>query len=327
MVDEVCEKIFMKKVFYTHDQHSELTVRNPQYAEAVRLHLFLPFLEDVRQGDITTGLLGIGTRKVVAEIVAKENGIVAGLEELKFFLGMLCKDQQKLKMHGPIAMNTKVRDGAFVRRGAVLVTLRGFVGDILKIERTVLNFLQRMCGVAATTSRYVKAVKPYRVMVCPTRKTLFGLLDKKACALGGGGTHRLHLGDAVLIKDTHLDCLDHDFQEIFQKLCQAHHFGRFLEVEVESVRNAKNALEVLEMLSEKISVTSGIMFDNMKPRTIKNFLQKLPKALRRDFFFEASGGITMKNIRPYAKTGVDILSLGALTHSVQAMDLSLKIRK
>lgn len=327
MVDEVCEKIFMKKVFYTHDQRSGLTVRNPQYAEAVRQHLLLPFLEDAGHGDMTTELLGIGTRKVAAQIVAKESGIVAGLEELGFFLGMLRKDRQKLKMRGPVVVSANVRDGEFIRRGAVLVCLMGSVGDILKIERTVLNFLQRMCGVATTMSRYVKAVEPYRVMICPTRKTLFGLLDKKACALGGGGTHRLHLGDAVLVKDTHLDCLDHDFQKIFQKVHPAHHFGRFLELEVESLRDAQSALEILKLLSKKVLVSSGIMFDNMKPRTIKTFLQKLSKTHRRDFFFEASGGITMKNIRAYARTGVDILSIGALTHSVKALDLSLKISK
>ena len=190
-----------------------------------------------------------------------------------------------------------------------------------------------------------------------------GLLDKRACAAGGAGTHRLNLSDAVLVKDTHLDLLHHDFEKVLDGLISARLLGRFVEIEVESLKEARQALQMLLTLQKKHPIPCFIMLDNMKPAEIKKFAEELragnadsagtlheasnvnssrnfkrclEPAFRRSgktdaskksglVFLEASGGITLKNIGKYARVGADVISVGAMTHSAPALDISLKI--
>ncbi|OGH92279.1 MAG: nicotinate-nucleotide diphosphorylase (carboxylating) [Candidatus Magasanikbacteria bacterium RIFOXYC2_FULL_39_8] len=248
------------------------------------------------RGDITSDTVIKGNPKVTAIVKAKENGIVAGLEETKWFL-----TSYKLQ-----ATSYK-KDGNKVGKGEKIFQLKGGIKDVLKIERTILNLLQRMSGIATQTTKLVKLTHG-KVLICPTRKTQWGLLDKKAVVLGGGGTHRLGLYDWILVKDNHIT---------HSKTYNLKPITSFWEIE------AKTKKQVLEFA--KLN-PDAIMFDNFKPKNIKGILEDT-EILRysKDIIFEVSGGITEKNITEYAKTGVDIISLGSLTHSTKALDISLDI--
>lgn len=327
-MDEVCEKIFLgldsfqiRFLYFVkvHAYSSDLKTGNKTYQEAVFRHTSLMLSEDLGEdGDITTNALIPPSIKIRAKLVAKQNGVIAGMEELHFFL----RKKTKVKLLKPL------KDGERIRAGHVLGFLEGNARDILKIERTILNFLQHMCGVATSARAYVEKCGKYQVLVCPTRKTPWGLLDKKACFVGGAGTHRLNLSDAVLVKDTHLDFLGHDFGRLFKGLKSAKKLGRFVEIETESVKEAWKAVELLDELKKYIDVPCAVMLDNMPARKVAAFVRKLRSSAKYNHILvEASGGITLQNLQSYAKTGVDILSVGAMTHSAPALDVSLKIMK
>jgi nicotinate-nucleotide pyrophosphorylase (carboxylating) len=208
----------------------------------------------------------------------------------------------------------------------VIAVLEGDAKEMLRMERTILNFLQHMCGVATAAQAYVRKCVRFPVLVCPTRKTPWGLLDKRACVVGGAGTHRLNLSDAVLVKDTHLDLLEHDYRMLADKLAAAQNLGRFVEIEVESMAEGRKASRILAALQKERSIPCLIMLDNMKPDDIRKFVKELRSSKSwRNILIEASGGISLKNIKEYARTGVDVVSVGAMTHSAQALDISFKI--
>ncbi len=309
----------LRTVLKTHRSDESLKTLNRVYAQTVFEHLLKPLRADIgADGDITTSAVLPGPKVAQATLIAKQAGTLAGMAELKFFLAG--------KRAGSVKILQALDDGVEVKRGAVLAVLEGNVADILKAERTVLNFLQHMCGVATLAHKYVQASRKYPVLVCPTRKTPWGLLDKRACLVAGAGTHRLGLSDAVLVKDTHLDLLRHDFKTLGQQLKSARKLGRFVEVEVESVAEARKAADMLFDLQKSRKIPCFIMLDNMKPNDIGKFVRELRSSkLYGKIFVEASGGINLKNIQQYAKTGVDILSVGAMTHSAPALDISLKI--
>lgn len=293
----------------------------PSYQREVMEHTLTALRHDEgKYGDLTTNALVPQEKRIKAKLIAKSSGILAGMEELFFFIDLL-----KKKKYATIAIQTVKKDGSVLKKGDVLATLKGYAKEILKIERTALNLLQRMSGVATLTHKYVQRV-PSHVLITPTRKTPWGLLDKKACTVGGGGTHRLYLSDAVLVKDTHLQLLDKNFEKIFQKLSHQKKIGRFIEIEVETVNDALECVRCYRNYFVNFSVPFCLMFDNMKPSEIARTVHEFK---RRDWFdnilLEASGGVTLENIAEYARCGVDIISVGALTHSASALDISLRI--
>lgn len=176
-----------------------------------------------------------------------------------------------------------------------------------------------MSGVATTTARMVKLArkKNHSILLTPTRKTLWGWLDKRACVLGGGGTHRLSLDDAILIKHNHLKAAGVPLKAFLSKAVTKAR-GRFIEVEVTNARDASAAAEILSR--------GIVMFDNCTPALIKKAITQIKRdGFYNKILFEASGGITAKNIQSYAQTGVDILSLGSITHSAPSLDFSMRI--
>ncbi|MBT4936479.1 carboxylating nicotinate-nucleotide diphosphorylase [Candidatus Peregrinibacteria bacterium] len=290
-----------------------MNLKNPAYKSLVDFYLFGEMERDTPNGDITTELILQGKSKAIsANISSKEAGIIAGKYELDYFLKAL-----------KININWHVDDGEPVERDTKILELHGDATTILKAERPLLNFLGRLSGIATITSSCVKKV-PKNVLVCPTRKTLWGLLDKKAVSLGGGGTHRLNLSSAFLAKENHLSLIKNrnitELKNIFPQRDEEA-FGRFCEIEVE---NEKEALEAVMVLSSLKKTQGVIMFDNFSAQSIKKVLPRVreicPKVL-----FEASGGITLENIGEFGESGVDILSLGILTHSAKNLDLSLRV--
>ena len=316
----------LQTITKTHCYDSVLKPSDINYRKTLLNYLLEPLLADIGHGDITTDAFFSGGKRVAASIVAKQKGILAGMQELIFFLDKKWASAEQRKIFGKMKLFHSLKDGALLRKKTVIATIEGSVRDILKLERTILNFLQRMCGVATAAHNFVHKCEKFPVLVCPIRKTLWGLLDKRACVVGGAGTHRLNLGDAVLIKDTHLDLLGHNFSLLEKKLLSAEKKGRFVEIEVESIAEAWKVVEMLQRIKTALKVPCFIMLDNMDPQKIAGFMKKFRRFPEyKDIFVEASGGIDLENIYEYAKSGVDVLSVGAITHSAPALDISLKI--
>jgi nicotinate-nucleotide pyrophosphorylase (carboxylating) len=267
--------------------------------------------EDIGQGDITTALIVPEGSIAEAEVIAKEAGVAAGIEEAKILLESL-----KLKTEMPVA------DGEKIKPKQVLMRISGDAQTILSVERTVLNLLSRMSGIATVTRKLVEKLQKagLKTRVACTRKTAPGLLyfDKKAVQVGGGDTHRLHLDDMVLIKDNHIASVG-SLKEAVRKVKDKASFSKKIEVEVTKVEDV--------LVAAKAGVDI-IMLDNFSPKQLKEAVRLLKKAGFQDkVLLEASGGITTENILAYASTGVDIVSLGEITHSPKALDINLEIRK
>ncbi|MCD6243046.1 carboxylating nicotinate-nucleotide diphosphorylase [Candidatus Bathyarchaeota archaeon] len=267
--------------------------------------------EDLGQGDVTTHMLIPEKVMVQAEIIAKETGVAAGIEEALILLESL-----------GIKANPLVKDGQKIAKGKVLIKIEGNAKNILASERTVLNLLARMSGIATFTNRIVRKIRKagYKTVIACTRKTAPGLeyFDKKAVLLGGGDTHRLHLDDMILIKDNHVAIVGNVKEAVKLAKKQAS-FSKKIEVEVSDVNEAIEAAK---------AGADIIMLDNFTPEKVKDAINRLKKENLRDkVLIEASGGINEKNIVNFAAAGVDIISLGALTHSAKALDISLEIRK
>ena len=267
----------------------------------------LALAEDVSHGDLTSEALipsGIQGR---ASILAKAEGVLAGIEVSKrvFF-----------KVDSSLEFKGLTKDGTRVKPGDTVATISGEALSILKGERVALNFLSRLSGIATNTARFVAEVEGFRVKISDTRKTTPGLrrLEKYAVSLGGGQNHRLHLGDGVLIKDNHLTvlrALGMSLKEIVLKAKQNTPQDQAVEVEVGT---AEEALEAAEAGADII------MLDNVAPDEMHRIRGLIPGHIK----LEASGGINLKNVRAAAQAGVDIISIGALTHSAKALDFSLE---
>jgi len=264
--------------------------------------------EDVGSGDITTALLIPDDHISVASLIAKEEIVLAGLPfaERVFHL-----------VDSSIQFRPLKQEGSRVRKGSVIARIKGKTAGILIAERTALNLLQRMSGIAALTDVYIKAVRGLKVKITDTRKTAPGLrsFDKYAVSIGGGTNHRHGLYDGVLIKDNHISAAGGIKKAVQLARSRVHHL---LKIEVE----VRNLSEVNEALSAGADV---IMLDNMDVNTMKRAVsiirQKTPNVV-----IEASGNMNPANLREVAETGVDLISVGALTHSAPAADLSLQIR-
>jgi nicotinate-nucleotide pyrophosphorylase (carboxylating) len=261
--------------------------------------------EDIGSGDITT-LSTIPAKSILkGTFIAKESGVIAGLEVVRETLHYLDKR---------VSFSPKVADGDYVVKGTVLATVRGKGRVLLTAERTALNFLQRMSGIATLTGAYVDAVKGTDTIILDTRKTSPGnrLLDKQAVLLGGGANHRFGLFDMVLIKDNHIAAAGGITQAVTQ-VWATDTMKRLIEVEV------KNLKELREALSLKVD---RILLDNMDIKTLRDAVRFTAGRVP----LEASGNVTLKNVAAIAATGVDMISIGALTHSVRALDISFLIQ-
>ena len=265
--------------------------------------------EDVGKGDVTTDAIVPKDIHVRAEIIVKEPAVVCGVSEAKVFYEML-----------GINFSEKVQDGDEVAAGTVIAEVEGNGRPILTAERTVLNILMRMSGIATETRRLVNKVKKVdpKVRVAATRKTAPGLrvLDKRAVVVGGGDPHRMRLDDAVLIKDNHI-AVAGGINEALRRARASVGSSKKIEVEAKSLEQAVQAAK----LGADI-----VMLDNMTLKEAEDALKELTvRNLRQKVLIEVSGGITPRNIASYAKLGPDIISLGSLTHSVKAVDMSLEV--
>ncbi len=280
----------------------------PSFKEQVNTIIDLALAEDISHGDVTSEVLIPPGLQGKATILVKEKGILAGIEVAR---------QVFLRVDPSLKVKVLIKDGTRVKPGDMAATISGSVAGILKAERVVLNFLQRLSGIASQTAQYVAKTQGSPVIITDTRKTTPGLrlLEKYAVRMGGGHNHRLHLGDGILIKDNHLvalRALGMSLKEIVTKAKQNARRGLTVEVEVNT---AEEALEAAEARADII------MLDNMSPDEMRRVIGLLPGQVKT----EASGGITLTNVRAAAMAGVNIISIGALTHSVKALDISIEL--
>lgn len=258
--------------------------------------------EDIGKGDITSSLLP--KKKISAQIISREKAIVAGIKYAKKIFTIKGCGVKILK-----------KDGSIVKPNQTIMIITGEAGKILTCERTALNLLTRMSGIATQTNYLVKKISNKKTKVYATRKTAPGLriFDKEAVEIGGGKKHRLRLDEMIMIKDNHIAVSD----SLLSLIKSAKKRYRKFEVEVENTQDA--------VLAAKEGATI-IMLDNFTPNQIKKTIEVLKNQQLRDkVMLEASGGITSKNISKYGNTGVDMISVGSITNSVRGIDMSLEI--
>jgi nicotinate-nucleotide pyrophosphorylase (carboxylating) len=264
--------------------------------------------DDIGHGDVTAAAVIPVNSTVKAEVIAKEEGVVAGIEEATFLIEYL-----------GLTVEAKVVDGSKIKNKQVLMQLSGDAQTILSGERTMLNLLSRMSGIATKTRMLIEKLEKANVKtkIAATRKSAPGLLyfDKKAVIIGGGDPHRLHLDDMILIKDNHIAIVG-SIEEALKKTKDNASFTKKIEIEVTNVQDALKAAT----LGADI-----IMLDNFSPKQAKETSEALKKAGCNKVLLEVSGGITGENILEFASAQVDIMSVGELTHSVKALDISLEI--
>lgn len=269
--------------------------------------LELAFAEDLGDGDHTTLSTIPADAMGRSRLIIKEDGVLSGVEVAKKVLK---------KVDPSIKMDVLIKDGSKVKKGDIAFTAEGPVRSLLIAERTMLNIMQRMSGVATMTAEYQKQLEGLHTKVLDTRKTTPGMrvLEKEAVAAGGGKNHRIGLYDMILIKDNHID-----FAGSIEKAIQrANEYikekGKDLKIEVE-VRSLDDIRRVMA-----IGGVDRIMFDNFTPELTKEAV----KIVDGKYETESSGGITIENLRAYGEAGVDFISVGALTHSVKGLDMSFK---
>lgn len=313
---------------FTHKAESFLEISNNDYKQWVFRYTFLELEKDLgTRGDITTNSLFPDKKRVSGQLIAKADGVFAGLAEARYFL-IEADPKFRPGIRGDFKVNFKFKDGDFFKNGDILLDIEADVHDLLAVERVLVNLIMRMSSVATFTRKIVDKVKDYDVLITPTRKTLWGLIDKKACIIGGGGSHRLTLADAILVKDNHIDLVNRDFGLLMQRIFESKVETRFIEVEV---RNLKDVLECARafygFLGERLRTVGALLMDNMSAGEVAESMTELKKAkLDDNLLFEASGGINEKTVLDYAKTGVDIISMGCLTMEARTVDMSLKIQ-
>jgi nicotinate-nucleotide pyrophosphorylase (carboxylating) len=286
--------------------------------------------EDLGKGDVTTEALIPGDQQGTGFIVAKKAGILAGT---------WAAEQVFQRVDPELKVEILLEDGARVKPGSKVAKVSGSIASILKAERVALNFLQRLSGIASETNRYVEAVKGLPVRIMDTRKTTPGLrlLEKHAVKAGGGENHRMSLGDGILIKDNHLAALRSqglNIKEIVAKARQNSPLSlrEFLAPSLRGAKRRSNLqarqtqveVEVGTVSEALQAVEAGadiVMLDNMN----LDDMRKAVESIHGRALIEASGGITLDNVRAVAETGVDFISIGALTHSARALDISLEL--
>jgi len=275
-------------------------------------------LEDKVANDITTALTIDPALRATGIVVAKESCVVSGIGCISAFLTLFAKLYPKSVGRFDVVSHPEIFDGVRVKKGQAIAVIRANAASILSTERVILNLMQRMSGIATLTNEYVRAVAATKskTKILDTRKTIPGLraLDKYAVCCGGGMNHRLDLQDGILIKNNHIS-LGGGLPAVLERALAGRKPGQIVEVE------ARTPLELSQAIAGN---ADSILLDNMTPRdvqkAVKLIRQALPKAT-----IEASGNMNLKTVAAYAKTGVDFISVGALTHSATAVDLSMRI--
>ena len=264
--------------------------------------------EDLGRGDITTQSTVVRNARARGRFLAKEKMVVSGLEAAEAVFSTLDSQQQ---------IEAFASDGDEVEAGKVIARTSGFADVLLAGERVALNLLQRLSGIATLTRQYVQAVEGTRAQIVDTRKTTPGLrmLEKYAVLSGGGRNHRFGLDDGVLIKDNHIALAGGVASAVQGARERVGHLHK-IEVEVSNERDLREALA---------QGADIILLDNLSPEETARMVT-LSRELAPQVALESSGGITLENVRAYAETGVDLVSIGALTHSARAMDISFKIQ-
>ncbi|TAH39176.1 MAG: carboxylating nicotinate-nucleotide diphosphorylase [Bacteroidetes bacterium] len=265
-------------------------------------------LEDQGDGDHTSLSTIAPDASGTAVVKVKEDGVISGL---------VIADQVLNMVDSSVVVKVNVAEGAQVKPGQIVINIQGNIRSILRAERVLLNCMQRMSGIASLTRKYVEAIEGTGAKILDTRKTTpnFRIFEKWAVVAGGGSNHRFGLYDMILIKDNHVDAAGGIVNAIHKANSYLKETNRSLPIEIET-RNLDEVKEVLQ--------TGGvqrIMLDNFQPAILKEAI----KLISHKFITEASGGIVLENIRAYAETGVDYISVGALTHSYKSLDISMKL--
>lgn len=278
----------------------------PWYTPAVQRILDLALDEDVGRGDATTAAVIDETQEAEAEIVAKERAVVCGLGVVEAVF---------TRFDWRTRLRMKVADGDPVQPGDVVASVRGPAAALLAGERTALNFLQRLSGIATVTQAYVAATEGAKLRVTDTRKTTPGLraLEKYAVRTGGGVNHRPDLGSGILIKDNHVALTGSVREAVRRARANAPHTLRVV-VEVDTMAQLDEAIE---------AGAEGVLLDNFQTRDMTDAVKRI-RDRRPQMVVEASGGITLDRVREVAKTGVDVISVGTLTHSARAINYSFE---
>jgi nicotinate-nucleotide pyrophosphorylase (carboxylating) len=300
----------------------DLRLENPAYLRAFQGIADELLRQDAEAGDLTVEAMGIGSRKCAVEIRAKEAGVIAGVAEAAW-----------LYARAGAALEKAASDGEFLKVGDVLLRVESDAATLLSLERAAVNLLQRMSGIATATRKLVELARKASptAHVIATRKTLWGLLDKRAVHWGGAGTHRLNLGDAVLIKTNHLRLASNggamDLESAIERAWRNRKDAKFFEVEAGTPEEAVKVAGILGKLQAQDSNCPYVlMLDNFSSTEATATVAALGDAgLHDSVLVEASGNISETSIAAYAASGVDAISVGALTHSARALDLSARL--
>ncbi len=291
--------------------------KTKEYYSSVKNLINEKIKEDFDGGDITTDSLIDKNKEIKAVILSRGEGIVAGIEEVSLML-----NEEKVTV--------LKKDGNEVKNKDIILEINGNARKILAYERTLLNIMQRMSGIVTAVYNIKKSIKN-NCLIAATRKTLFPLMDKKAVSVGGSLTHRLTLNDAALIKHTHMKIINNDLENALRLTAENDRI-KYIEIEIKNEAEALKAAEAISNLkSEKLF---AIMFDNMECSMIRNSINEInnminknnDEKLKNKILFEASGEVNENNIEEYSKTGVDVVSIGLITHSSKAVDMSLQVR-
>ena len=279
----------------------------PEYIPFTNDLIELAIREDIGDGDHSSLACIPPAERGRMKLLVKQEGVLAGVEVAEMVLRRLDPD---------VAFDKRIEDGAHVRPGDVAFYVEGRVVSLLQAERILLNIMQRMSGVATQTARYVKELEGLKTRVLDTRKTTPGMrvLDKMAVKLGGGENHRMGLFDMVILKDNHIDFVGGITAAVEQTKAYLEAKGKRIPIEVE-VRSLDDVREVL-----RLDGVDRIMLDNFTPELTREAVDLIAGRCE----IESSGGITLDNLREYAACGVDYISVGALTHQIKSLDLSLK---
>ena len=295
--------------------HTELDL------EKIKDIVQLAIKEDIGDGDITSKIFIPDGSKTEGMLIAKEAGVVAGLPVAGYVLSQIDEN---------LILTSNIEDGSRVKKGTIIGSVKGLTLSLLSAERLVLNFLQRLSGIATATNRFAEKIKGYRTQIMDTRKTAPGwrYLEKYAVRVGGGINHRMGLYDQILIKDNHLKAMGTEkendtISRLVKKAREQIKNGTLIEVEVEDL------CQIREVMDAGVDI---ILFDNMEPSKIreavemvKEFENSRDAGNGRAILTEASGNITIENVEEYADAGVDRISVGAITHSVRVLDISFDI--
>jgi len=273
-------------------------------------------LEDRATRDATSYACIDANQRASATIVAKQDCVLSGVGCIHRILDVFAVLDGAVTSHPEVTRHTEIFDGVRLRKGQSVAVIVHNARVILSCERVILNIMQRMSGIATLSRKYVDAVAGTKTIILDTRKTAPGLrmLDKYAVTCGGGHNHRLDLSDGVLIKNNHI-ALAGGVVPALERALRNRRGSEMVEIEVRS-------LEELDLVLEHGA--EAVLLDNMSPEQVRQAVERVRK-LEQPVPLEASGGITLENIRAYAETGVDFISVGALTHSVAAVDLSMRI--